>query len=679
METGSMSCKRLLPALACSLLALPAVQAEPGPARLSSGVDQTSIDRRVRIQDDLFRYANGRWLETTEIPPDRSSWGAFHVLAEQAVADVRTILESPAPAGDAEARAIRIFYASFMDEARVEGLGARPAAAELARIDGLDSIEALSRYVGSTSFNGGSAPLGVFASIDRGDSDTYAVYVWQNGLGLPDRDYYLRDDEKFVEIRRKYLAYLEKLFALAGIDAAAERAAGVLDLEHALAEAQWTKVANRDPKATYNVTSAAAATKLAPGFGWDQMLEGAGLPADTSFVLGQPGYATALGTLLAGRPLAQWKDYLKARLLNDYAPYLSGAFVEASFDFNGRTLSGTPENRPRWKRAVAAVNGGMGFAVGREYVARHFPPEAKARMDTLVGNLIAAMDSRIGTLEWMTPATREQAHEKLRKVRVKIGYPEVWQGYDGLQIRADDLLGNVVRAGAFEWRRQLERLNRPVDRTEWLMTPQTVNAYYMPPANEIVFPAAILQPPFFNFGAEDAVNYGAIGAVIGHEISHGFDDKGRQYDGDGKLRDWWVPADDEAFGQRTRKLVAQYSSFRPLPDTAVNGELTLGENIGDLSGLAIAWQAWQISLDGKQAPVIEGLTGPQRFFLGFAQIWRTRQREEALRRQVLSDRHSPAEYRANGVVANFEPFYATFDLKQGDRLWRPAEDRVTIW
>jgi predicted metalloendopeptidase len=409
------------------------------------------------------------------------------------------------------------------------------------------------------------------------------------------------------------------------------------------------------------------------------MLEGAGVPAGSSFVLGQPSYAAALAGLLAERPLTQWKDYLKARLLDDYAPYLSQDFVDASFDFHGRTLSGTPELRPRWKRAVTAVNRGMGFAVGREYVARHFPPEARTRMQVLVANLLAAMDRRIETLDWMSPATREQAHEKLRKVRVKIGYPDIWQGYQGLEVRADDLLGNVVRAAAFDWRRELERLAKPVDPTEWLMTPQTVNAYYMPTANEIAFPAAILQPPFFNFDAEEAVNYGAIGAAIGHEVSHGFDDKGRQYDGDGNLRDWWVAADDAAFRARTRKLVEQYGAFRPVPDAAVNGELTLGENIGDLSGLAIAWQAWQISLQGREAPVIDDMTGAQRFLFGFGQVWRAKQREASLRQQVLSDPHAPAEFRANGVVANFEPFYATFGVKQGDKLWRPAQERVTIW
>lgn len=675
----SMHPERILLAAACLLLVLPAARGDAIEPQPSSGIDRGGFDETVRPQDDFFRHVNGRWLDTTEIPPDRSRWGSFDVLAQQSDEHVREILESPAPAGDPEAQAIRDFYASFMDEARVNSLGVKPALAELARIDALGSVEELARYVGSTSFNGASGPLGVFASIDRGNSKAYAVYVWQNGLGMPDRDYYLRDDGTFVETRQKYLAYLERLLALAGIEEPVKRAAGVLDLERALAEVQWTRVANRDPQATYNVTTAAAAAGLAPGYGWAQMLEGAGVPAGSSFVLGQPSYAAALARLLAERPLTQWKDYLKTRLLDDYAPYLSQDFVDASFDFHGRTLSGTPELRPRWKRAVTAVNRGMGFAVGREYVARHFPPEARTRMQVLVANLLAAMDRRIETLDWMSPATREQAHEKLRKVRVKIGYPDVWQGYQGLEVRVDDLLGNVVRAAAFDWRRELERLAKPVDPTEWLMTPQTVNAYYMPTANEIAFPAAVLQPPFFNLDADEAVNYGAIGAAIGHEVSHGFDDKGRQYDGDGNLRDWWVAADDAAFRARTRKLVEQYSAFRPVPDAAVNGELTLGENIGDLSGLAIAWQAWQISLQGREAPVIDDMTGAQRFLFGFGQVWRAKQREASLRQQVLSDPHAPAEYRANGVVANFEPFYATFGVRQGDKLWRPAQERVTIW
>jgi len=425
--------------------------------------------------------------------------------------------------------------------------------------------------------------------------------------------------------------------------------------------------------------SVAAATDLAPGLEWADLFAAAALPEGLDFVLAQPSYATALALLLEERPLADWRSYLQARLLDAYAPYLSQHFVQAHFEFNARTLTGVSEQRERWQRAVELVQGAMGFAVGREYVAQHFPPVAKARMDLLVNHLLAAMGEGIDELDWMGPATRAEARAKLARISVKIGYPDVWRSYAGLEMRADDLVGNVMRATAFEWQRRLGQLGGPVDRSEWGMTPQTVNAYYRPSANEIVFPAAILQPPFFDFEAEDAVNYGAIGAVIGHEISHGFDDRGRRFDGEGRLRDWWTPEDDAAFRERTERLVEHFSAFRPLPDTAINGRLSLGENIADLSGLGIAWRAWQRSLDGREAPVLDGYSGAQRFFLGYGQIWRVRFREAALRRQLLTGPHAPGEFRANGTVANFQPFYDAFGLRDGDGLWRPAAARIRVW
>jgi putative endopeptidase len=660
-------------------LCLPgAAAAEPAAQVLSSGLDLASYDRSVRPQDDLFLYANGAWLAANPIPADRSRWGSFDQLADDAQDNVRALLESPAPAGDAEAAAVRAYYASFMDEARVDALGVEPLAPELARIAGLEDAGDLLRYIGAARERGVPGPVALSISIDRGDPTAYIPYLWQSGLGMPDRDYYLQA-ETFAEVQARYRAYLERLFTLAGFDEPAARAARVYALEQALAEAQWSRVESRDAVRTYNRVTAAEAAKLAPALDWVALLEAAGLPGYGPIVIAQPGYAAALGGLFAARPMDEWRDYLAARLLNAYAPYLARPFVEAHFDFNSRTLSGTPENRPRWKRAVSEVNRGMGFAVGREYVARHFPPAAKARMDELVRNLLAAMETGIGELDWMSPATRAEARAKLAKVRVKIGYPDRWRDYPGLEIRADDLVGNAMRATAFEWRRQVARLAGPVDRDEWLMTPQTVNAYYMPTANEIVFPAAILQPPFFSFDAEDAVNYGAIGAVIGHEISHGFDDQGRRYDGDGRLRDWWTPEDDAAFRARTERLVAQYETYRPLPDAGINGRLSLGENIGDLAGLAIAWRAWQLSLDGREAPVLDGYTGAQRFLLGFAQIWRVNYREAALRQQLVTGPHAPGEFRAKGVLSNFEPFYEAFGVAEGDRLWRPEPERVKIW
>jgi predicted metalloendopeptidase len=668
---------RVLPCL-CLAAATAAASAAPAVESRGSGLDLAGFDRGQRPQDDLFRFTNGGWLAANPIPADRSRWGSLDQLADDASAQVRALLESRAPAGDAEAAAARAYYASFMDEARAEALGVRPLAAGLARIAGLGSAADVARYLGAAAASGVSVPLNLFISIDRGDPNAYAPYAWQGGLGMPDRDYYLKPDQ-FATVQGRYRAYLERLFSLAGLDRPAERAGHVYALEEALAAAQWSRVDNRDPVRTYNRITADGAAKLAPGIDWADLLEAAGLPSDGAFVLGQPGYATALAGLLAERPIEQWRDYLSARLIDSYAPYLSRDFVEAEFDFNSRTVRGTPQNRPRWKRAASEVNRGMGFAVGREYVARHFPPQAKARMDALVGNLLAAMEEGIGELEWMSPPTRVAAREKLVRVRVKIGYPAVWRDYAGLEIRADDLVGNVMRATAFEWRRQAARLGGPVDRDEWLMAPQTVNAYYMPTANEIAFPAAILQPPFFNFEAEDAVNYGAIGAVIGHEISHGFDDQGRRYDGDGRLRDWWTPEDDAAFRARTERLVAQYDAYRPLPDAGINGRLSLGENIGDLSGLAIAWRAWRKSLGGREAPVLDGFTGEQRFFLGFARIWRVSYREAALREQLVTGPHAPGEYRALGVLSNFQPFYDAFGVEEGDRLWRPEAERVKIW
>ncbi len=667
------------PLLAVILVAAgTAAAAEPVPPTRGSGLDLASYDTSHRPQDDLFRYANGGWLAANPIPPDRARWGSVDLLADEATLHQRLLLESPAPADDPQAAATRAYYASFMDEARIESLGTRPLAALLERVSQLEGPADLVRYFGEARALGASTPLAAYISIDRGDPDAYVPYFWQGGLGMPDRDYYLKP-EQFGEVPARYRAYLGRLFELAGFDAPAARAARVYALEQALAEAQWSRVDNRDPVRTYNRMTAAEAGEIAPGLDWAALLEAAGLPSGGRFVLAQPSHAAALASLLDSRPAEEWRDYLAARLLDDYAPYLARDFVDAHFDFNQRTLRGTPELRPRWRRAVSEVNRGMGFAVGREYVARHFPPEAKARVDALVRNLLEAMAVGIDELDWMSAPTRVEAQAKLAKVRVKIGYPSRWRDYAGLEIRADDLVGNVMRATRFEWQRQLAQLGGPVDRDEWLMTPQTVNAYYLPTANEIVFPAAILRPPFFHFDAEDAVNYGAIGSVIGHEISHGFDDKGREYDGDGRLRDWWTPEDAAAFGARTERLVAQYEAYRPLPDLGINGRLSLGENIGDLSGLAIAWRAWRMSPGGREPPVLDGYTGEQRFFLGFAQIWRVSFREAALREQLVTGPHPPGEYRARGVLSNFEPFYAAFGVEEGDRLWRPPAERVKIW
>ncbi len=655
--------------------------AEAADAAPSAGIELSAMDTKVRPQDDLFRHVNGTWLETTPFPAEYSSAGVSLMLHEAAQENVHAILLEAAGKGEqatATEKKLGDLYASFMDESTIESLGAAPLAAMFKDIDGIADSNGLVAFFGRAQGLSIGVPIGMYVFPDGRQSTHNIAYVSQSGLGLPNRDYYLRDEETYQNFRKKYVEYMAKVMAMAGMDGTEERAGKIMALETALATAQWTPVQNRDPIATYNRHDRDTAARLSPQISWPAYLSAAGLSAG-DFVVRQPSYVTDLGKILAETDLAVWKDYLKLRTINAYARLLPAAFVEAHFDFNSRTLRGTEVLRPRWKRAVSEINGAMGEAVGEVYVARHFPPQAKSRMDELVNNLLAAFDEGIDGLEWMSAATRQEAHDKLSKIAVKIGYPDRWRSYGELKIQRDDLLGNAMRANQFEWDWQVARAGKPKDPTEWFMTPQTVNAYYMPTNNEIVFPAAILQAPFFNLAADDAANYGAIGAVIGHEISHGFDDKGRQYDGDGNLRDWWTAGDNERFKQRADGLIKQYGSFQALPGLNVNGELTLGENIGDLSGLAVAYQAYRNSLGGAEAPVISGWSGEQRFFLGFGQAWRGKRREASLREVVLTDPHSPNEFRANGVVSNMDEFYAAFGVKEGDKLWRPAAERVKIW
>ncbi len=670
-----------LAAAALLLLIAPALHADKPAEQLASGLDYDGMDRSVRIQDDLFRHMNGRWLRDTPFPPEYASAGVTITLVEAAIENVHAILKEGAAAGtdaDPVLRKLGDLYVSFMDEARVEALGIAPLEPLFRDIEAIDGPAALARFFGRAQGLSIRVPLGSFVFPDARDSANNIAYLSQSGLGLPNRDYYLREDEAYVGFRTKYVAYLAQLMTLAGFDDAEARAARILELETRLATDQWTPVQNRDPIATYNRHDAGSAARLAPDLDWAGFLADTGLPPG-DFVVRQPSYVTALGRAMHEAGLRTWKDYLIVRTIDAYARVLPAAFVEASFDFNSRTLRGTEALRPRWKRAVSEANGALGEAVGKVYVARHFPPQAKQRMDELVRNLLAAFEEGIDALDWMGPETRRQAHEKLSKITVKIGYPDKWRDYSRLEIRRDDLLGNAMRANRFEWAWQAARAGKPKDPTEWFMTPQTVNAYYLPTNNEIVFPAAILQPPFFNLAADDAVNYGAIGSVIGHEISHGFDDKGRQYDGDGNLRDWWTAEDNERFKERAAGLVRQYSSFVALPGLNVNGELTLGENIGDLSGLAVAYSAYRRSLGDEPAPVIDGYSGDQRFFLGYAQAWRSKWREGLMREVVVTDPHSPPEFRTNGVVSNMEEFYEAFSVREGDGLWRPAGERVRIW
>jgi predicted metalloendopeptidase len=679
----------LLSTLTLSLMAAFANAADKAPTTPAgapiSGVDTQYIDTSVRPQDDFFTYLNGKWLKETTIPSDKASWGTFMKLRDDTTPQIKAIIEAAqadksAKAGS-ETQKIGDLYASYMDEARREALGTKPLSGELQKIRTLKDKKGLPSLVAHLSKIGVSTPYGIYVNQDMRNSTEHVVYISQSGLGLPDRDYYLKqDDAKLAEVRAKYLTHVEKTLALAGEKNAAAQAKAIVDFETELAKVQWTRVENRDPVKRYNKMSVADLGKLAPGYDWKAALGAAGIgnKIDT-IIVNQPSYFQGLNEVLAKTDLATLKSYFEWQLLREFSPLLSKAFVDQSFSFYGTALSGVTEQAPLWKRGVGAVESALGEAVGKLYVKEHFPAERKARMEELVKNLIVAYGQSIDNLEWMSPTTKKEARAKLAKFTPKIGYPDKWRDYSKLSIKRDDLVGNAMRTATFRYNYQLNKLGKPVDRTEWGMTPQTVNAYYRSTTNEIVFPAAILQPPFFDMRADDAVNYGAIGAVIGHEIGHGFDDKGSQSDGDGNLRDWWTDADRAAFKARTDKLVKQFSGFSPLPGYNVNGELTLGENIGDNAGLSIAYKAYKLSLKGQPAPVIDGLTGDQRFFMGFGQVWRSKMREAAQINQVKTDPHSPGQFRANGTVMNMPEFYEAFGAKPGDKMYLAPQDRVLIW
>ena len=648
---------------------------------LGLGIDTGGMDRSVRPQDDLYRYVNGRWLDETEIPADKSRYGAFTQLGEKSERDVRAIIEDAAGGRveDADARKIGDLYTAYMDSARVEALGTAPLQSDLARIAAVETAEDLARYFAGNGRAFGPRPFAWYVTVDDRISSQHALFFSQSGLGLPDKSYYT--DDEFADQRAAYLVYLERLHDLAGLDGGAEAARLVLDLETTLAEHQWARVQNRDPEATYNKWALADFAAAHPNLHLDALLPEAGIPMGRvdSVIVRQPSYFEALDGLMAEVPVETWKTWARARLLNEAAPYLPAAFVDAHFGFQGRTLSGQEADRPRWKKAVGAVNGTLGESVGRIYVARHYPPEAKARMDRMIRNLQEAMRQSILELDWMSDETRAEALRKLDGYTFKIGYPDAWEDYSALEVRADDLVGNVRRAAAWGYADMLADLGQPPDRTEWGMTPQTVNAYYNPVFNEIAFPAAILQPPFFNVEADDAVNYGGIGAVIGHEFSHGFDDQGSQYDPAGNLRNWWTEADRGEFERRANLLVEQYNGYAPFEDAHVDGQLTLGENIGDLSGLTMAHRAYLLSLGGEEAPVIDGFTGDQRFFMGWMQVWRDKYRDAALRQRLRTDVHSPGPYRAVGPLPHVPAFYTAFGVEEGDALYLPPEQRIKLW
>jgi predicted metalloendopeptidase len=662
-----------------------AVKSAPATARpaLASGIATRYIESSVRPQDDFFEYLNGKWLKTVDIPADKPYLDPFMDRYEDSLLQLREIIEKAAAGTikDGDARRIGDFYASFMDEAKLEQLGITPLRSELDRIAAVKDKAELAGVLAHLGRLGMGVPLDVTVHLDNKDSTRYVADISQGGLGLPDPDYFLKaDDQKLADMKARYLAHCREVLAMAGDADAAAHAQAIVDFETALANAQWTTVELRDPNKAYNKFQLADLPAFAPGFDWKRWLDGIGLSGKSTYVIvGQPSYLKAFAGIAAATPLDTWKAYLTLHLVKSYSRFLSKAFVDADFEFFDKTLFGIDANEPRWKRGVGVIEATQGDALGKLYVNRYFPQDRKARIEHLMGNLMAAYKASIDKLDWMSPTTKVEAQAKLAKMKTKIGYPDTWKDYSALVVERDDLVGNVMRSRELEFDRDLAKLNKPIDRNEWNVTPQTVNAYYNPEKNEIVVPAAVLQPPIFDAAADDAVNYGAIGAVLGHEISHGFDDRGSQYDGDGNLRDWWTPADREQFKAKASMLVSQYNAFEPIPGYYVNGELTLGENIADISGLAIAYKAYHLSLKGKKAPVIDGLTGDQRLYMGFGQIWRQKMRDNTQIMLLKADPHSPGRFRTIGTLRNNPGFYETFGVKPGDRMYLPPKDRVSIW
>ena len=655
--------------------------------KMGSGIDKSGMDTSVRPQDDLFLAMNGTWVKNTQIPADKSRWGTFDELRNRTDHEVRDLVEglqATHPADGSDAQKINDFFRSYVDETAIDKAGLAPIEASLKDVD---SIKDTGMLVGLMGHWQGvvRTPLNVDSNPDVDDPGVYIASFRQGGLGLPDRDYYLKADERFAKARAAYTDYLAKLFTLSGDADGPAHAASVVALETKIAAAQWPRDKTRDQKLAHNPKTPAELDALAPGFDFPTFEAQAQLQPGKIIVVRQPDYVTALAGLLKSEPLDTWKLYMKSRRLDSTATVLPAGFRDASYQFHQVTIAGVKERQPRWQDAVQQMSGGLGVtgplgeAVGQLYVAKYFPPAYRARMQALVANLMKAYSTSIDGLTWMSPATKKEAHLKLSKYNVKIGYPDAWRDYGALVMKPGDALGNADRAAAFEYHREIVRTGGKVDRTEWGMTPQTINAYYSGNKNEIVFPAAILQPPFFNVAADDAVNYGGIGAVIGHEISHGFDDQGSQLDGDGRLRNWWTDDDHKAFDEITGRLVAQYSAYEPIPGQHLNGKLTLGENIADLSGLQISYKAWKLSLGGKPSPVIDGFTGEQRFIYGFAQVWRGKVRDERELELIATDPHSASQFRADGTTINADAYHDAFHTKPGDKMWKAPEDRLRLW
>ena len=648
-----------------------------------SGVDKSTFDTSVRPQDDFFQYVNGTWLEETEIPADKSSYGSFHILYDENQVRLRKIIEDSANKANktsgSDEQKVGDFYASYMDSTKIEELGLSPLEEELALINNVQSLDGVTGLFAHHSIIGVQRPFRFGVGQDDKNSEEYILFFSQSGLGLPDRDYYFNKGEKFENIRTKYVEYITKILELANEDNATEIANKVMEMEKDLAKNQWTRVENRDAEKTYNKFEVKKLSGLSPNFNWQLFFDDAGIAKAENVIVRQPSYLASFSNILSNYSIDEWKNYSKVKLLSSFAAELPQTFVDARFDFYGKTLRGMEVNRQRWKRAVSAVNGSLGEILGKVYVDKYFKPEAKERMIKLVSNLRLSMADRIKKVDWMSDETKKQALAKLNKFNAKIGYPDKWKDYSKLVVKPNELVLNTIRSAEVEYNREIDKLGKPIDREEWGMTPQTVNAYYNPSMNEVVFPAAILQPPFFNMKADDAVNYGGIGAVIGHEITHGFDDQGRKYDGNGNMREWWTKEDAERFKERAQVVIDEYNQFVPIDTLHINGELTLGENIADIGGLTVSYNAYQLSLNGQEPPVLNGFTGNQRVFIGWTQAWRFKARDEYLRNQVLTDPHSYPKYRVLGVLTNIPEFYEAFDIQEGDKLYIPDDKRVKIW
>ena len=648
----------------------------------SWGVDLEGMDRSVKPGDDFFRFVNGKWAATTQIPPDKTSFGAFVMLRDLSEARVHAILdrwaaEKKLKAGSDEAK-VAMLYRSFLDEATAEKLDAKPIQPYLAAVKKAETHDDIAKLMGRSAAAFGRSFFNAGVGDDAKDPEKYTLYVSQSGIGLQDREFYLRDN--FKPQKERYQQYVADMLRLAGWDEPEKNAADIVAMETKVAEAHWTRAESRNRDKTYNPMTLAELDKNAPGFPWAVYFKEAGIDKVERAVVRQNTALPKLAAIFAETPVSTLKAWQAFHITDEAAPLLSKRFVDANWEFRSKFLNGTQEQRPRWKRPVGAAEDAMGEAIGRTYVAEYFPPESKAKMEKLVADLRSAMKGRIEKLEWMGPETRAKALEKLSKFGVKIGYPSQWRDYSKLEIREGDLVGNAERAAQFDWARDVSRIGKKVDDAEWGMTPQTVNAYYASTKNEIVFPAAILQPPFFDPKADPAVNYGAIGGVIGHEITHGFDDQGRKSDGEGALRDWWAADDAAKFEAQATRLGSQYEGFKlPLADIHIIGRQTMGENIGDLGGILLGLDAYKVSLNGQPAPEIDGFTGPQRVFLGWAQVWRSMMRDDALRQYVMTDSHSPGMVRAFAPLRNVDAWYEAFDVKEGDANYVKPEDRVRIW